>query len=265
MNAVYDVLDQMESPNFFIGISFRGAPATPPPASRIRTFLSQRLAGLDPDEIGAMMRRGGLEAVPHWLLEYEGWRLDFFPIPKSQEARGRPGIRPIGVRIPAAGYVNSREAIRDAIMAKGNRYGELDRAYVVAVNGLAWHLDTTDVVEALFGREQVVVTYGPGGPIDTEMTRARDGTWLSPSGPRYTRVSAVLMAIGLSPWNVTTVPVRLYHHPWATRSSPDVFSVLPQAVPVGDRLELREGKGLAEILKLPPTWLRIDAVEEGAS
>ncbi len=265
MNAVYDVLDQMESPNVFIGIRFRGAPATSPPASRIRSFLSQHLVGLDPDEIGERMRGGGLEALPHWLFEHEGWRLDFFPIPKSQEARGKPGVRPIGVRIPAARYVNSRAAIRDAIMAKGNRYGELDRAYVVAVNGLAWHLDTADAMEALFGTEQVVVTYGPDGPVNTEMTRARDGAWLDPSGPRYTRISAVLVTIGLSPWSVTTVPARLYHHPWATRSCPAVLSVLPKTVPVGDRMELRDGKGLAELLGLPAAWPRVEAAEEGAS
>lgn len=44
MNAVYDVLGRLDSPHFFIGIRLRGTPATPPPASKIRSFLFGRLA-----------------------------------------------------------------------------------------------------------------------------------------------------------------------------------------------------------------------------
>ncbi len=53
--------------------------------------------------------------------------------------------------------------------------------------------------------------------------------------------------------------------PEPSATSTAVLSVLPQAVPVGDRMELRDGKDLAEILRLPSTWPRAEAAEEGAS
>ncbi len=35
----------------------------------------------------------GLDALPYRHYEYGDWKIDSYPIPKSSEARGKPGTR----------------------------------------------------------------------------------------------------------------------------------------------------------------------------
>jgi hypothetical protein len=48
ISRVYDTLDRMNSPNFFVGVEVQGAPETDPPGARIREFLARELARLNP-------------------------------------------------------------------------------------------------------------------------------------------------------------------------------------------------------------------------
>ena len=56
--VVYDAINTMDSPNFFIGVQVRGAPATPPRARRMRTDIARWLSALDPDTIHDLYRDG---------------------------------------------------------------------------------------------------------------------------------------------------------------------------------------------------------------
>lgn len=259
MNEVYDALNRMDSPNFFIEMEIIGAPKSPPSAKKIRSFLVKQLRVLDPDKIVSLWQVGGKEGVPHWRYEHDGWIVDFYPIPKSPKARGRPGSRPIGVLADGEVHVlNSHDAIRDTIISKANRYGEIDLPYVIAVNALGEHVENIDIMNALFGQEQIVVNFG-WGPKDYKETRADNGAWRGPSGIQYTRVSAILIAHPLFPYNIPTAPIRLYHNPWAKRKYTSQLTQLPQAVPehsTGNTMTMphKEGKSLAEIFNLSPEW-----------
>lgn len=254
MNRVYDVLNRLESPNFFIGMKLGGAPSTPPPARRIREFLAERLAPLNPDDMAKLLNSGGFEALPHWQYEHQGWRIDFFPIPKSADGRGTTGVRPLGMWFHEMTWVTTPKALRDAIVSKAGRYGELDLPYVIAVDVCGHPLDDTDAMEALFGTEQWVIPLAPSRRAEVEIKRAPNGAWTSESGPRYTRVSAVLLVHHLTPWHVPKVPVRLYHNPWARRPYSSELTCLPQALPQGSHMELRDGQSLAAIFGLPLGW-----------
>lgn len=256
LNDLYDALDRMDSPNFFIGIELKGEPKTPLPAGKIRSFLSGHLAPLNPDEIARVLESGGLRALPHWSYEHEGCVLTFFPVPKSQELRGREGIRPIGIQMDGPHWIQPRDAIRDAVVTKAGRYGVLDLPYVIAVNALGEHVSRTDIMEALFGKEQFTIRSTPSGPSKPKMTRILDGAWTSESGPRYTRVSAALMAIQLLPWSVPRTSVCLYHNPWAKRSYQGELCRLSRAVPNREkaRMERVDGESLSRIFDLAPDW-----------
>ena len=145
-NVVYDVLDGLDSPNFFININVRGAPQTPPSARRIRQFLQMHLAELDPDDIAVLYQTGRQEGVPRWNFEHDGWRIEFSPLPKSRKARGKPGIRPIGMRSYGMKPAKAMSAIRDAIVSKGGRYGNVRLPYVIAIN----------VLELGVGRDEIM-------------------------------------------------------------------------------------------------------------
>jgi hypothetical protein len=253
MNVVYDSINRLDSPNFFIGMDIQGAPNTPPPAGPIRSFLSKNLADLAPDKMMRLLE-SGLDALPHWHYEYGDWKIDFYPIPKSSEARGQLGTRPIGLQFHGPQFMDSRTAIKDALCTKASRYGDLDLPYVVAVNALDWSTDFTDIMEALFGKEKYIIDLSRPKSSEPEMTRELDGVWTGRSGPRYTRLSATLMVIGLSPWNLPRANIRLYHNPWTNLPYNSELTLLPQAVPLNDQMKLQDGKTLSGVFDLPYEW-----------
>jgi len=256
MNAVYDVINRMDSPNFFIGMKVRGMPDTPPPGRQIRTFLQHQLADLDPDALGRAFEVGGFQALPHWPYHSEDWHVEFFPIPKSQGLRGRPGVRPIGIELGGLQRLDNRVAIRDAIVEKAGRYGELDLPYVVAVDALADFVDRIDIMEALFGKERFIFRGGQDGADGPEAApRTPDGAWTSPNGPRYTRVSAVLMAIRLYPSSIPWSSICLYHNPWAARPYEGQINRLPRAAAASeDRMAWHDGISLGQLFQLAADW-----------
>jgi hypothetical protein len=257
MNAVYDVLDRsIDSSDFFLWLVVKGEPATPPPASRLASFLTDRLAELDPDEVARLYESKGTDAIPRWHFERDRWRIEFRAIPKKPEARDKPGVRPIGMRSTEYRWVDHRTAIRDSIIKKAGRYGELDLPYVVAVNAIKL-VDEIDIMEALFGKEQYIVAVsgnGPSEPVQAEMSRLADGAWISQQGPRYTRVSGVLLATRLSPWNIPRAYLCFYHNPWAQKPYQSALTRLPQAVPRDGRMRRVEGESVSAILGLAPSW-----------
>jgi hypothetical protein len=93
---VYDTLNKMHSPNFFVAIQVQGTPKTPPPGKRLRHQLEQWLATLDPDDLRHKLETEGFDGLPSFEWAYEGWNLSFLPIAKSPNLRGKSGVRPIG-------------------------------------------------------------------------------------------------------------------------------------------------------------------------
>jgi len=254
MNTVYDSINKLDSPNFFIGLKLNGYPKTVPPGNEIRSFLAKKLAMLDPDEINSLYMAGGNKAVPHWRFQYGGWKIDFFPIPKSTALRGKPGVRPIGMQFYGFHFVESVSAIRGALIKKAKRYGDLDLPYVIAVNILDYDADRIDFVDALFGNEQFIMGVNPNGIVmEPKMIRKPNGLWYSTNGPRYTRVSAVIFAEHIMPWSLPRAFLCLYHNPWAKKKYSSILTRLPQAIPKGE-MEWRQGETVGSILGLPQEW-----------
>jgi hypothetical protein len=253
-NVVYDMIQKVESPNFFIGIRGRGGPRTPPRASDLCRRLERWLAGLDP-AAEAAQREGGVKALPGYAYEHDGWGVTFYAIPKSRKGRAKPGVRPIGIRSEGMTMGASHLAARQAIIGKAGRYGDLGGLpLVVAVNVPSRAFDPSAAVEALFGTEQVVATLDEAGDIETTPSRARDGVWTEGGTPIRTRVSAVLFAHQLSPWTLASVPLRLYLNPWAARSCPEALKSLPYAEAREGRLVYVDGAPSSQLWGLPEDW-----------
>ena len=234
LNVIYDALDRLDSPDFLVGMKISGVPFSLPPARQIRAFLGRNLASVDADEIALIWKTKGIDAVPRWPISGSNWKIEFFPYPKKPEARGKQGSRTLGTFIqPRARDIDSVSALRDTLLEKARRYGELNLPYVIAVNALTdFPVDSDDVWGALFGNE---------------------GVWTGSSGPRYTRLSCVVIARVLE-WNVSNAPVCLYHNPWARFVYDSCLTNLPQARMLNDEIKWIGGKLLGELLHLPPNW-----------
>ncbi len=255
-NRVYEALDRMNSPNFFIMINVDGFPKSSPPARKWRTYLEKKLSKLDPDKLGEILKKGGLEAFPSWSTEFDGWKVTFKPIPKSPKKRGKPGIRPIGVRFSAVEWSKTHINIKNSINEKATKYGNLDLPYIIAINVQDFCCDDLDVMDGLFGNEITSVTINQNGLYEFTPGRKPKGAWIGPQGPQNTRNSAALIFRNLSWGNIAKEAPILWHNPWAQK--PLVIKTLPLFQKIvnkeNERIELIKGKLSREIFNLPENW-----------
>jgi hypothetical protein len=212
LNTVYDLLNDIDSPNFFIGVDVESTGPNPPGTRQLRRDLEAWLGTLDPDAITSP------DKFPEWeWINSKGWSLLFRAIPK-QDARGRPGMRAVGMYDDGGVRIIDHKApLQDALQFKGSRYGEPDAPFVVAVMDDSDHPpDSSTIADALYGT--LVGDFDPvTRTVIERRQRAPDGYWKDGSGPRHTSVSAVITAWSLSPWDVARRYPRLWHNPTADR------------------------------------------------
>jgi hypothetical protein len=157
---------------------------------------------------------------------------------------------------PAEAFVvNDAGPLQKAIKDKAGAYGQLGTPFVVAVATDSTTLDDIDVINALFGHEQVTRRPTAGGLDEFENSRAPDGVWIGPKGVQNRRVSGLLTAKMLCPWNVNRVIPTLWHHPGA--EYPLVFEGFPwrTAIVTSGGIEYTApAVGLSEFFGLPDDW-----------
>lgn len=217
-DQVYDALNRLNSPNFYLALQVENVGSESPSAAKLRPKLESWLQSLDPDELAEQISLDGTlllsPRAPAFEWREGGWKIRFLPIPKKPEARGQPGARPIGMHGPASAFiVDDKEPIRRAVTEKSNSYGSTGLPFAVALNTHSFSPDDHDVIDALFGSEQVTITANADGTTGYEASRALDGVWFGRHGVQNRRVSAVLVAHNLAPWNILTNVPTLWHHP----------------------------------------------------
>jgi hypothetical protein len=96
LGELVDIVNRMQSDNFFIGFQVEAWGPGQPTAKSIVEYLTIKLAGLDPDDASIWAGPEGYQA-PAWVWEDKGWRIVFHPMPKKGEPRGRAGRRAVGM------------------------------------------------------------------------------------------------------------------------------------------------------------------------
>jgi hypothetical protein len=241
-NAAYDAINDLDSPDYWINVEVYGLPDSAVPTRKLKQFIKTELAKLVYDDVVYRYEKLGLGGLPRWRFQFGDWTMILFPLPK-QTARGKVGVRPLGVQMSAPRSIDPVTPIRDAILEKAKRYGTPDLPFVVAINALSDFLNEEKIIEALFGSDAWVLRLGGS---DLEFQRQLDGVWTSPAG-QYRRISAVLAFKKVDIWNYRDAFVRLYHHHSPTLKLTGPLSRLPQAVARDGRLEFVEGESLAQI------------------
>jgi hypothetical protein len=244
-NAVYDVLERVESPDFFVGVRFRGAPRSTPPARAIRQFVQDRLNEASYETVANAWSEvsGGEAQFPiEWAFNHDGWEVGFFPIPKRGDARGQSEVRPLGIFFHDAHAIDPVSDLRAAVKRKAGRYGELGGPYIIAVNGAGMAADRDAMLKALLGTIafQFPTSRGPKGG---RWVRNPDGVWYGGTAARNTRISAILYVDYTHPTAVASAKLALIENPWARFP--------PPKLPKFPRLEVqRPSQEFAEV----PGW-----------
>ena len=213
VNAVYESLDKLETPNFFLWIDVAKQGVAPLRVKPLRKRLETWLGSLNPDE-HALTQERRREDLPGYVHEDAGWKIDFRAIAKPAKARGREGSRPLGIFGGVnATWVQDDDGLRRALSDKGSAYGHLDAPFVVAVASGSVSLDDRDVLNTLYGTESIEIRTYEDGTEETAAVRAPDGYWYRGDHWDHRGVSAVLVVKNLHPAFVGTQQHTIWEHP----------------------------------------------------
>lgn len=211
---VLDAIDELESPDFFLHVDTEGDLKKAIAVAPIKRHLTDWLRSLDYEKIKAEAAgETGHRNCPVTKWVQDGCTLEFTAFPKGK-ARGKPG-RAIGMEGGAAGWSDTGHRLRKMLAAKARRYGKLNTPYVIAVNVMDGGMDDEDALQALYGQEAVQFRTYPDGRRESRLIRQPNGLWRQHDGPRYKRVSGVLIASRLRPWCMPHSRLTLYLNPWA--------------------------------------------------
>lgn len=255
---VYDEVNKLDHPDFWVAIHFRSQGQTDPRGAQIRKELREWLDGLDPDETKFGSKFDDDREALVWKCS--GWEIEFRPIRVSADSRGLPNKRLIGLYDSGTPFVSDDERLGKALAAKGSAYGDLPYPLVVAVNVNAFSAGNFDIMNALYGSLQY--TFDTANPDFAAVpTRAPDGYWAAGSW-QHQHVAAVLVGRCITPESIARQSPTLWHHPQA---NPTVPCLPPwrQAVAAVDHIEFLEPAGtMAGHFGLPDPWPTTAAWEE---
>ncbi len=246
------ILDDEQNENFMVAIDSEGDPTTQPSGRRLANEVTAWLNSLNPDALLGMSATSGIESLPELQWQHEEWRVRIRPIPVNVEARGKQR-RLIGARGFGASWIDGWRPIRDAVISKSRRYGDLDLPLVIAVNVDTFNLDPIDEVQALFGQEQFVFSR-TNPDQEPRFDRAPNGAWRGPAGPRGRRASGAWLFNNLSPYTLAKRRHTLYVNPAANHLVPNSFLVVPHKLVIDGYLRHFEGIDLAAAFGLKSAW-----------
>jgi hypothetical protein len=253
-SLIYYLNKNVKSEKYFIWINLDGFPENPVPAKNIARFLSEKIKTLEINLPSTSSKTDHLIKYPKWQYTQSNWTIHFEPVIKTNK---RPGQQLILGQNMGARWVDHRTPIREAIVKKSRKYGELEYPLIIALNALGPMIDEIDIGEALFGKESFVISINPDtvqDSVETKLVRKLDGAWTSPSGPRYKRVSAVLLANNLSDTNIPRAELILIHNPWAKKQFHSVLTRLPQVIHRDNEMTKIDCESIGEIFELPNIW-----------
>jgi hypothetical protein len=254
-NTVYDLLNKLESPDYFLWLDVDEEGPASPSVRQLREDLARWLGTLAFDDVRSAYERGSILAVPTHTWSARGWAITFRPIAKGEEARGKPGIRPVGMFRPGrASTVDDVGQVRSDLENKATWYGRPDLPFVIAAAIESPFFDAKHTMSgALFGRE--AVQFDPK-TLEARGFRQPDGLWRGPGGPRNTRVSGVVAMRSVRPWNLLAYAPVTWHNPWAALRLPDVLPWASARVDLenGQLIESEAVRPSHDILGLPEGW-----------
>lgn len=251
LDQALKTIDAVPSPEFFLHLSTSGMPTAPITGKRLKAQLAGWLSALNYETVAAAWKANEA-GVPVFEYREHGARFRISPVPR-QRSRGITSSRAIGSRMLPGGLVQPQAPIRDAVVGKATRYGELDLPYIIAVNAMGDYADAESAIDALF-RSPAVAFIDTGSRYEHRDTRAPDGAWMGRGGPVNTRVSAVLSTEKLTGWSVGQKRVRMLENPWAQKPLPPISLGVDVWHAESDSLQHESGATLREIFGLPQGW-----------
>ncbi|MFO7957231.1 MAG: hypothetical protein R6X33_09020 [Candidatus Brocadiia bacterium] len=249
MAILYDEIERMDMSEFSIKFSdVQDTGGLQPSPKKLRQFIENKIADLDPDELTSLIKERGLGALPSWRYCDGEYGVTIVVYPRTDLARKNTENHSIRALPTKARAGSPAPALYRSMSKKATYYGQLRQPFLVAINSMSpWITTDIDMVEALFGRAKAPL-------VDGQCPHGADGLWCGPRGPRNRRVSGVIGGTGVVPWSIGRARLCLYYNPFAERPCADIPWCLDTCSVCNDALHWEEGATVGELLGLPSDW-----------
>lgn len=212
-NNFYDKLNQIDSPNFFLKINSLIIKSNEQPETKkLLKEIKDWIDSLSIEYIERLIEVESLENFPKFIKDDNKISLELTVLPKTVETRNKKEIRPIGAHPFHIEYDNTDQLIKKSIKKKADRYGKLDKPYIIAINFVdssGIHEDI--IIDALFGSALISST------TEKELImRDRNGLIMGQNGPINRTVSA-FQFMDVNPHNLHVAKYWIYKHPFASK------------------------------------------------
>ena len=211
---------------------------------------------LNIEEVVAEFKENGFGTqCKHWW-DQDGWLVEFVPIPKAEEYRGRPESRPLGgFHMPSPVIVSNDDNIRASVKFKLKHHPHLDKPYVIAVAVPDQFGEEEDFMNAIYGTMSFQLNTITG---ESRSARQNNGVWSGGSGPRNDHLVAVIGAWRLFTYSVPRAEVVVFENPYIDPVEEIKAIDFPHWVRCAEKLERRTGRTTGEIHRLDPGWPSFD-------
>lgn len=236
-SVIYDTIEQISCPNYWIAmeeISFLSSKQAK--LSKMKKSLENDINKYGNVQVLEMEDTYFERQEKYITYKDENIKISISLWPCSVEK-----TRSIGSYLGGSFMGGSEEAIKNAIKAKGKKYGKLDKPYIVCINSISYKgTHTEDVYDALFGRQRAK-SFDDLNSLNQNFKTSSDGVFDEFFRHSYSSVSGVFIT-RVFPLNIHVADHWLVKHPF----SANVFDF--------DRLDLSfihvNGNKIEEVPKL---------------
>ena len=193
-----DVIEKVNSPDFFINIDFNSIGDSQPSINSFRHYINEKL-----EFVRNLHTKPG-EQIKGFKFYNNGWEVEISFGKKSKLAK-----RPLGaISNGNAKIIDSQKPLMQSLDQKrGGKYGDFSEPYLIAINSTDITLEKSEIISTL---------YGSYSENTLELSRITSNSFFQTKGrPHNKRVSGVLLAHNFLPWNLHVASIELWHNPWA--------------------------------------------------
>lgn len=222
VKQVVDVLNEIESPDYFLWVDTYGTLESMPRKETLKQPFLQLLRKADYDELSAITDHGQqpLRDYPSATFEHGNWTLIASLIPVGTDHRGEPG-KFVGAGLGTSAGLDDIEGPRRQLYEKARRYRDVEDL-IIAIRTDPTGIRMGDV---LFGSQNITGHF-PKDPLDTrsmpepQAGRKLDGFWVNSRGPQNTHVIGVVVFQYLHPHCIDQTTALYYSNPYVDRPKP---------------------------------------------
>ncbi len=251
-DQLLDIINRAGANDFFFSISFIKTKEQQLSANRVIAFLKRKCSEINPDELAEKVSKEGIDVLPTWIFEDNGWEIEFSPLPIKPESRGKKNIRPIGLSTSDFKFIDSQKSIINSLSKKANKYGSFQEPYVIAVNITDPFAELIDVIQALYGDLKV------SDSSEITLLGTDSGFWGDWNHANNQGVSAILLTLRLNPLSICKTNLNLFINPWARYPIKDIFNNINRYELVPSLQLSKQVENNCITFDLPENWPKQD-------